>query len=183
MAHWPTLMPFSCACMRAESLQLCLTLCDPMDCSPLGSDVHGMLQARKLEWVPISSSRGSFRLRDQTHISYVSCIDRQVLCHHCHMGSSTDLDLGWLLFSVLCNTSSLSAPLSGSFLTVVFSLSFNFLLCLFFSFLLSSETTEGCIYRYVFFSIQSPHQWKSTTKGSISWLALFKHNALILRWN
>ena len=46
LAHWSTLMRFSCACVPAESLQLCLTLCDPMDCSPLGSYVHGILQAR-----------------------------------------------------------------------------------------------------------------------------------------
>ena len=39
--------------------QLCLTLCNPVDCSPLGSSVHGILQARILEWVAISSSRGS----------------------------------------------------------------------------------------------------------------------------
>ena len=37
--------------MRAKSLQSCMTLCDPMDCSPLGSSVHGILQARILEWV------------------------------------------------------------------------------------------------------------------------------------
>ena len=39
--------------------QLCLTLCDHMDYSPLGSSVHGILQARTLEWVAIPSSRGS----------------------------------------------------------------------------------------------------------------------------
>ena len=39
--------------------QLCPTVCDPMDCSPLGSSVHGILQARMLEWVVISFSRGS----------------------------------------------------------------------------------------------------------------------------
>ena len=38
----------------------CLTLCDPMDCSPLGSSVHGILQARILEWVAVPSSRGIF---------------------------------------------------------------------------------------------------------------------------
>ena len=38
--------------------QLCLTLCDPMDCSPPGSSVHGTLQARILEWVAIPFSRG-----------------------------------------------------------------------------------------------------------------------------
>ena len=39
--------------------QSCLTLCDPVDCSPPGSSVHGILQARVLEWVAISFSRGS----------------------------------------------------------------------------------------------------------------------------
>ena len=53
---------------------LCLTFCDPMDCSLRGSSVHGILQAKILEWVAMPSSRGSSRLRNQTHISYVSCI-------------------------------------------------------------------------------------------------------------
>ena len=43
----------------SKSLQLCPTLCDPMDCSPPGSPVHGILQARILEWVAILSSRES----------------------------------------------------------------------------------------------------------------------------
>ena len=46
-----------------------LTLCDPMDCSPLGSSVHGILQARTLEWVAISSSRGSSQPRDRIWVS------------------------------------------------------------------------------------------------------------------
>ena len=41
--------------MCAKSLQPCLTLCDPMDYSPPGSSVHGILQARILEWVPFPS--------------------------------------------------------------------------------------------------------------------------------
>ena len=45
--------------VRAKSLQSCLTLCDPMDCSPPGSSVHGILQARILEWVAMPFSRGS----------------------------------------------------------------------------------------------------------------------------
>jgi len=43
----------------AKLLPSCLTLCDPMDCSPPGSSVHGILQARILEWVAMPSSRGS----------------------------------------------------------------------------------------------------------------------------
>ena len=50
----------------------------PMDCNPPGSSVHGILQARILEWVAISSSRGSSWPRDQTQLSYISCIGRWV---------------------------------------------------------------------------------------------------------
>ena len=46
----------SAAVAAAKSLQLCPTLCDPIDGSPLGSSVHGILQARTLEWVAISFS-------------------------------------------------------------------------------------------------------------------------------
>ena len=52
------------------SLQLCLTLCNPMECSPPGS-VHGILQERVLERVAMPSSRGSFQPRDQTYVSYI----------------------------------------------------------------------------------------------------------------
>ena len=51
--------------------QLCPTLCDPMDCSPPGSSVHGILQARALEWVAMPFSRESSQPRDWT---WVSCI-------------------------------------------------------------------------------------------------------------
>ena len=57
-------------CVCAKSLQSCLTLCDPMDSSPSGSSVHGILQARILECVFMPSSRGSSRPRDS---NYVSC--------------------------------------------------------------------------------------------------------------
>ena len=72
---------YVCACMHVKSLQSCVTLCDSMDCSPPGSSVHGVLQVRILEWVVIPFSRGSSRPRDQAHVSYVSCIGRQVLYH------------------------------------------------------------------------------------------------------
>ena len=58
--------------------QSCPTLCDPKDGSPPGSPVPGILQARILEWVAISSSRGSSRSRGKTHIS---CIGRRILYH------------------------------------------------------------------------------------------------------
>ena len=51
---------------------LCLTLCDPMNCGPPGSSVHGILQARILEWLAMPSSRGSFQPRDQTQVSCIA---------------------------------------------------------------------------------------------------------------
>ena len=64
---------YSSLLLSAQAL-LSHRLCDPMDCSPPGSSVHGILQARILEWVAIPSSRGSSWPRDQTHISWLSCI-------------------------------------------------------------------------------------------------------------
>ena len=52
--------------------QSCPTLCDPMDCSPPGSSVHEILQARILEWVAISFSRGSSQPRDWTRVCYTA---------------------------------------------------------------------------------------------------------------
>ena len=56
-----------CACLAAQS---CPTLCDPVDCSPAGSSVHGISQATILEWVAISFSRGSSQARDPTQVSW-----------------------------------------------------------------------------------------------------------------
>ena len=52
-------------------VQSCSTLCDPMDCSPSKSSVHGILQARILEWVAFPFSRGSFPPRDLIPLSYI----------------------------------------------------------------------------------------------------------------
>ena len=68
-------------CVRAKSLQSCLTLWNWLDYSPPDFSVHGILQARILEWVAMPSSRGSSWPRDRTHISYFSCIGRWVLYH------------------------------------------------------------------------------------------------------
>ena len=58
-------------CMCSKSLQLCLTLCDPMDCSGPGSSVHEISQARILKWAAMTSSRGSSRSRGWTGVSSV----------------------------------------------------------------------------------------------------------------
>ena len=59
----------SCVCLLVT--QSCLTLCDPMNCSPPGFSFHGILQARILEWIVLPFPRGSSRARDRT---LVSCI-------------------------------------------------------------------------------------------------------------
>ena len=60
------------ACIHAQSLKWCPTFCDPMDSNTPGSSVHGILQARVLEWVAISFSSGSSRPRDQTQVSGIA---------------------------------------------------------------------------------------------------------------
>ena len=70
--------------------QSCPTLCDPVDCSRQDSSVHGILPARILEWVAISSSRGSFQPRARTQVYYIvgsllHC--RQILNQLSHEGS------------------------------------------------------------------------------------------------
>ena len=61
-------------CASELVAQSCLTLYDLMDCSQPGFSVHGILQARILEWVAMPSSRGSSRPKDRTHVSCVSCV-------------------------------------------------------------------------------------------------------------
>ena len=72
---WSSYLKLVCLCAR--SLQSCLTLSNTMGCSPPGSSVHGILQARVLEWVAMPSSRGSSLPRDGIWISYSSCIGRR----------------------------------------------------------------------------------------------------------
>ena len=67
-------------CVRL-SFQLCPALYDPMDCSPPDSSVHGILQARILEWAASSFSRGFSWVSDCIRISCVFCISRQILYH------------------------------------------------------------------------------------------------------
>ena len=57
--------------MKSEVAQSSLTICDPMDCSLPGFSVHGIFQARVLEWVAISFSRGSSGPRDRTQVSCI----------------------------------------------------------------------------------------------------------------
>ena len=67
LKRWYLVWILTCVC--AKSLQSCLTLCDHMDCSPPGSSVRGIFQAKILEWVAMLFSRGSSWCRDWTCIS------------------------------------------------------------------------------------------------------------------
>ena len=70
---------------ESEVTQSCLTLCDPMDYSLPGSSIHGIFQARVLEWVAISFSRGSSPPKDWTQVSHIA--GRRFYCLS-HQGSS-----------------------------------------------------------------------------------------------
>ena len=75
-----------CVCVHAHMLswvQLFATpwTIAPVNCCPLGSSVHGILQAIKMEWVAMPRSRGFSQPRDRTRVSCISCICRQILYH------------------------------------------------------------------------------------------------------
>ena len=62
----------ACECVCVLVTHLCLTLCDPMDCSPPRSSVHGILQTRILEWVAMPPSRASSQSRDWSQVSHIA---------------------------------------------------------------------------------------------------------------
>ena len=68
----PCLTNLYVRCLACSVTQSCLTLCDPTDCSPPGSSVHGILQARILERIAILVSRGFSRTGDQTRVSCIA---------------------------------------------------------------------------------------------------------------
>ena len=67
-------LPIKIHIVKSEVAQSCLILCNPIDCSLSGSSVHGIFQAKVLEWVAISFSRGSSWPRDRTQVSHI--VDR-----------------------------------------------------------------------------------------------------------
>ena len=78
---------------ETEVAQLCLTLCDPVDCSLPGSSDHGILQARIPRWVAISFSRGSSQPRDQTPVSHIGGRRFNLWAHPCHFLQSIILGM------------------------------------------------------------------------------------------
>ena len=91
---------YVCVCVF-EWAQLCLILYNPRDCSLPGSSIPGLLQARILDCVAISSSRGSSQSRGGTHVSCISCIGRQILYHLSHLGSPNTTYSIALSFSII----------------------------------------------------------------------------------
>ena len=69
---WIFCPPSKVRSKETEFAQLCPILCDPMDCSLPGSSVHGIFQARVLEWFAIAFSRGSFWPRDRIWVSHTA---------------------------------------------------------------------------------------------------------------
>ena len=78
-----------CLCFVAQS---CPSLCNPLLSSPPGSSVHGIFQARLLEWLALLLSRGSSQSRDGTHVSFISCTGRWIL-YHCATRSSIKMEI------------------------------------------------------------------------------------------
>ena len=116
-ANAPGLIPNApsldaCACV-VQALQSCLTLCGPMGCSPAGSSVHGILLARVLEWVAMTSSRAFSQLRDWTGVSCASCITGRFFIHWAILGAprcSSTLSYPWLPLSRLPRGSAVHSP-------------------------------------------------------------------------
>ena len=106
LLYWTFCYSHFNVCVPANLLQACLTLCDPMDYSLPGSSVHGILQARILEWIAMPPSRESSRSRDWACVSYVSCIGKRVLYQQYHLGSPL---FQWTILLIPCpNSVSLS---------------------------------------------------------------------------
>ena len=103
LIHFELIFVCGVRCVHAKSLQLCPALCDPVDHSLPGSSVHGILQARMLEWFAISFFKGSYQPRGQTSISYFYWIGEQVLWPLVPPGIVVQFHLftyGCLVFSV-----------------------------------------------------------------------------------
>ena len=76
VVHSAAFLQLHCVCAR--SVSVLSTVHNPMDCSPPVSSVHGIFQARILEWVAISYFRGSSRSKGWTHFSCISCLGRRI---------------------------------------------------------------------------------------------------------
>ena len=129
--------------MCAKVLQLCLTLYDPMDYSPSGSSIHGILQARKLEWVAMPSPWGGLQSVKILNL-YVAHLKLVYIC------DSILISRLWINFTIIIrNSLSGRFPISSSFVWFGGHLSYSFtcwvFLCLFILFILLSLGCPFCI--------------------------------------
>ena len=99
----------SLLCVCAKSLQSCPILWDAMDCSLSDSHVRGILQTRILEWVAMPASTESSWPRDQSQVSYVSCIGKWFFTISATWEAPTNKD--WLPLVVLCSVAELCLTL------------------------------------------------------------------------
>ena len=106
--------------LRAQSLQSCLTLCDPMDCSSPSSSVHGILQARILEWIAMPSSSGSSWPRDWTQVMSLALAGGFFTHLGSHLGSPGVCMYIYFRFFSLIGWVRLPVLYSRSFLVVYF---------------------------------------------------------------
>ena len=108
---------------NSEVTQSCPTLCDPVDCSLPGSSLHGILQARILEWVVISFSRGSSQPRDWTWVSHTA--GRRLNLWATREAFFIILPVAW--FSLVLNFTKLALFLQVNFFTQFLLLRFIYL--------------------------------------------------------
>ena len=117
--YWSVLsLPLNALFFKVVCAQLCLTLCDTMDCSPPGSTVHGIFQARILEQVAISYSRRSSRPKDQTHVFRIGRQIRYRWHHHCFIALHLTLLPRYCIFFTklkVCGNSTSTRSLSAPF--------------------------------------------------------------------
>ena len=94
--------------------QSCLTLWNPMDCNPPGSSVHRIFQARILEWIAISSSKGSPQPRQQTQVSYIFCLGKWILYHWVRTTDQVNISASWDNYQEMLQDSHAFDPASPS---------------------------------------------------------------------
>ena len=132
----------------------CLTLCSPMDCSPTGSSVHGISQARILEWVAIIFSRGSSQPRDRTQVSHLA----GTLDHLSYTYDTTSCTCWHFMYSIknpIKSTLHFSPSTLGILVHCTCAQVINHMLHFFWSHLSSSEISikTFCVFIYLQFLI------------------------------
>ena len=93
--YWNIVDSQCCVSFRCAYVLSHVWFCDTMYCSPPGSSIHGIFQARILEWVALSFSRGPSWPRDWTSVSCISCFGRRILYHYATWEASFRCTAKW----------------------------------------------------------------------------------------